>query len=345
VNIGLLSPFPPEKDGIALYSQGLLSALQEHGVRVTSIGRKQSEADYHLDFRSLLLAKSIKGIAKKEGMDILHIQYNPTYFSKFLLNSNMIACLRGKAKAVVTMHEVRYGVKGMKERIIDGIDKSIIRNAKAVIVHTPRQKQMLEKRHGAGNVHVIYHGLCIKRPPKPQGGKNLLVFGMISRGKGVPYAIRAMEHLSGFSLTVAGRFIDRRAEEEVKEALSTAEGNVRTDFGWISEEKKEQYYLNADIVILPHLWAPYQSGILHNAVSYGIPVVATKAGALAEMAEAFGFGEIVRQGDPKAIADGVRRICDGYSTYAKGIIGYQKEAEWSHVARKHISVFENVAKE
>ncbi len=335
--IGLLSPFLPEKDGIAIYSDNLLNGLGKNKNEVVTIGRRGSKADYSLDFKSFQLKNSLKKIIKKEKLDALHIQYVATFFSK-LINLNLIQALDQNIPVIITLHEVHYSIRNFKDKVLEIIERLIIKKCKLVIVHTPKQKEFLEKKYKAKNILHIYHGLRLN-PAHKRKDKNILCFGMISKGKGLKYLIKAMDYLPNCKLTIAGKFTEQKTEKEIKTQLKNSKSNIKTDFGWIDEDKKVDYYKNADIVVLPHIWAPYQSGILHNAVAWGLPIVVTKIGALHEMVDLFKFGEIVKPKNPKLLAEGISKVFKNYNYYKKGILAYKKVANWPKITQKHLEVY------
>ena len=111
-----------------------------------------------------------------------------------------------------------------------------------------------------------------------------------------------------------------------------------------SEHRKADYYKNADLVVLPHIWAPYQSGILHNSIAWELPVVVTRVGALYEMVELFKFGEIVKPRSPKSLADGIRKVFKEYKNYKAGINKYRKIANWKQIGKEHLSLYARLTK-
>jgi len=152
-----------------------------------------------------------------------------------------------------------------------------------------------------------------------------------------------MRSLPDFKLVVAGRAVKRPYKELlIKEAKGLS--NVKLNIGWIPEKVKQKYYEKTDIVVLPYVWAPYQSAVLHDAFSYGLPVVVTKAGAVWEIVKVFRCGEVVEAGSPKAIADGVKKVFLDYNYYKKGIAQYREEANWRQVAKKHSNLYSRLYK-
>jgi len=341
LKIGLVSPFLPEKDGIAIYSDNILNGLNSKKKNIVTIGRKGSQADYLINFKSFSLKKNLEKIIKREKLNLIHIQYVPTLFGKYNLNYNLIRALDVSIPVIVTLHEVHYSNKGMRNKILGLIERAIIKKVNSIIVHTPKQKSFLQKKYRKNNIFVIYHGLRLNQIPKRKPQKKLLCFGMISHGKGVPYLIKAMEYLPNYNLMIAGKFVDKQIEKDVKDALKNST-NVNTDFGWISEEKKETYYKKSNAIILPHIWAPYQSGILHNAVAWGLPVVVTRTGALYELVELFKFGEIVKPKNAKAIAEGIKQISKNNKKYQIGIKKYRELANWQKIAQEHLKIYKKL---
>jgi glycosyltransferase involved in cell wall biosynthesis len=343
LKIGLLSPFPPEKDGIAIYSDNILRGLNKNRKNIVTIGRKGSKSKHIINFKSFSLKKDLEKIIKKEKLSLIHIQYVPTLFGKYNLNYNLINALSLPIPIIITLHEVHYSNKGIKNKILGHIEKKIIEKANKIIVHTPKQKEFLTKKYKTNKIIVIYHGLRLNKIPKKEIKKNILCFGMISHGKGATYLIKAMKYLQDYNLTIAGSFVDKKTKKEVLSAIETSKARIKTDFQWIDEEKKEKYYKNADIIALPHIWAPYQSGILHNAVAWDLPVVVTKVGALYEIVELFKFGEIVRPKNPKSLAEGINKVFKNYNNYKKGLDKYRNCANWSKIAMEHLTLYKKVS--
>jgi len=223
-----------------------------------------------------------------------------------------------------------------------GLSILIVKKASLVIVHTEEQQKYLSSIYNAKNIQHIFHGLNLNKIPKKPNPKNLLLFGMISKAKGVIYLIKAMSMLPEFNATIAGNFVTQEDKDEILAAIKQ-HPKIKTNFQWIDEEQKKEYLSNAGIVVLPYLWAPYQSGILHNAMSYGLPVVVTKVGSLYEIVEKFKIGEIVQPKSSKSLAEGIRKVTRNYSKYKKGILKYRSLANWERVAAKHYELYIKVS--
>ncbi|MBR9699257.1 glycosyltransferase family 4 protein [Candidatus Woesearchaeota archaeon] len=337
MKIGMLSRFPPEKDGIGIYTEELVQALRKK-VKVIKIGSLHSDADYCLDMKSSLLHEKLKHIIKKEQLDLLHIQYIAPFYSK-MLNYNLLKALKQAIPVIVTLHEVQYHTETIKQMALAKIEGLVVKRASRVIVHTERQKAFLEKKYAVKNVKNILMGFNMEEMSRK--GKNLLFFGMISREKGIPYLLKAMSLLKGFHLTVKGNPISNQIGEEIHNELRRCE-EVDYELGWIPDKEKQASFRKANIVVLPYTWGPYQSAVIANAMEYGLPVVVSKVGAIWELVEENGLGEVVSPRNPKQIADAIKEVYINYPSYLKTIAAFRKKANWSQSAEKHYQIYKNV---
>ncbi len=348
MKIGMVSKFPEQEDGIAIYSESLCKALENYGISVVRIGDKGSTtANYKADFKSWLLKWQLQGIAEQEKLDLLHIQYIAPHFGKYTLNLNLLLALSQEVPVVVTFHEVHTTTANVKEKILSWLQKKITQKSSAVIAHTKQQKEFLQLKYRKKPAYAVYHHLIIKlMPMRTPKDKNILLFGMLSYGKGAEYLIRAMGELPSFNLTVAGKAINTDYENLIKAAAAeNNSGNVRLDIRWVPEDEKWKYFERADIMAFPYVWAPYQSGTLHNAFAFGIPVVVTDIGPLAEIVKEFRCGEVVKQRSPKAIAAGIRKVHSNYGFYQRGVEKYREEAKLEKIAKKHAEIYAETLQE
>ncbi len=339
MKIALVSPLPPDKCGIAIYSNNLLRELKS-SVEVVTVGNRESDADSRIDFGAISLGGEIAKIVDREKASLVHFQYAAALFGRKTLNLNFIGALKQKVPVIVTLHEVQYEARSIKQRLLAWLERRIVSNSSKIVVHTQKQKDFLETKYKARNIARIYHGLEL-HPLAGKKGKSILFFGIISKDKGILHLVRAMKFLPDFSLNIVGSVADRNFEKELLKEIDGMK-NISYKFGWVSEEERWETYRKANIVVLPYLWAPYQSGVLHNSVSVGLPVVVTGTGALPEMVERFRLGEIVRPADGKALAEGIARAYLNYDSYKRGIHEYRKEAGWATVAKDHVRLYESI---
>ncbi len=349
MKIGMISKYLPEEDGIAIYAAELCRELQNAGIEIVKIGDKESTgANYTVDFKSWLLKWQLEKIIKKEKFDVLHIQYIAAHFGKWTLNLNLLLALGALGKQVpivVTLHEVHATAETTREKILGFLQKQITKKAAAVITHTRQQKEFLQLRHGKKESYAVLMGTELK-PMHKLTDKKLLFFGMLGHGKGAEHLISAMNELPDYKLTVAGKAVSSEYEKILREtAAQNKFGNVKLDIRWVPEEAKQKYMEEADIMVFPYVWAPYQSAAIHDSFSYGMPVVVTDAGAIGEVVKEFICGRVVEQRSPKALAAGIKAVHSNYETYQHGVAKYRQEASWEKTAQKHGEIYNQTLQE
>ncbi len=338
MKIGMVSRFG-EKDGIAIYSDNLVEALRKEGCEIITIGGKNSKSDYKVDLQSIRLKYIIADIILKEKLQLVHFQHiaERSYYGAHTLNLNFIHALSQKVPAAVTLHELHYLARNVKEHIVSKIEKAIIKKAAWIIVHTKGQQKFLQKK-GCENATVIRMGVKT-RPMHKLKGKNILFFGMISKAKGVNYLLEAMKLMPEFKLTVAGRIVEKSTG---KKLMENPPPNATLKFGWVDEEEKNELFHSNDILAMPYTDAPYQSAVLHDAMSYGLPVIVTRTGSIHDIVEEFNCGQVIEPANAKAISNAAKHCIENYSDYQKGIENYRKIANWQKSAQDHINVYKRL---
>ena len=74
--------------------------------------------------------------------------------------------------------------------------------------------------------------------------------------------------------------------------------------GWVSENKKEEIYKNSSIYVLPSYYEGMPRSIL-EAMSYGLPVIATSVNAVPDLVEDGKTGILIQPGDIDALANNI----------------------------------------
>lgn len=338
MKIGMVSRFLPEKDGIAIYTENLVKNLKN--TNIIKIGTLKSNAKYRLKFNSAYFCKKLKEIIKKERVELIHFQYIAPWYGKYSLNYPLVKALRTiKMPKIVTLHEVQYSNKGLKNKILERIEKKIVKYADKVITHTDQQAEFINKKYNINKAECVYMGVNIKKN-KPEKGKNILFFGMMGKGKGIVDLINAKTHLPDYKLKIAGRPVTKDYKKRILKAAKNKDIDIK--LGWVSEKEKDSLYKWANIVVLPYRWAPYQSAVLHDALSYSIPVVVTKIGAVWEIVDKFKAGTVIKPQKSREIVYGINTTLKNYNKYIKGIRNYQKKANWVNIGKKYVNIYKGI---
>lgn len=140
-------------------------------------------------------------------------------------------------------------------------------------------------------------------------GEQALRFGYIGRldpAKGVGALLGEFEEaaLPGAQLWVAGR-----GREEYEAALrQRAQGIQGVRF--LGQVRADEFYRQVDVLVVPSLWNEPLGGVVFEAMSHGLPVVAARRGGIPEMIRDEHNGLLIepsRQGD---LARAMRRLAN-----------------------------------
>lgn len=135
----------------------------------------------------------------------------------------------------------------------------------------------------------------------------ILFFGFVRRYKGLRYVLEAMGQLSQPPrLLIAGEFWEEETLYRNLIQQEHLEKQVTIHNRYIPNEEIEPYFVAADALILPYL-SGSQSGVGMIAMNYGVPIIATSIGGLAETVKQGETGLIVPPADSAAIADAIER--------------------------------------
>ncbi|MCC6004682.1 MAG: glycosyltransferase family 4 protein [Thermofilum sp.] len=169
--------------------------------------------------------------------------------------------------------------------------KLLSKNIDAFIVHTKLEKEWL-KTKGICNKKIF----LIRFPTIPQELLNyniqvenlgdVLYLGRIVYRKGIHILIKALSivkpHLEGIKATIAGpadqQYLNYLIELVEKYNLK----NNISFIGFVKEEEKHRFIRSHKIFVLPSL-KEYTPCVLLEAQALGVPVIATRVGAVPEM--------------------------------------------------------------
>ncbi len=156
-------------------------------------------------------------------------------------------------------------------------------------------------------------------PPVSEAGMTILSVGRLVERKGVRYLIEALQSLSpavAARLVIIGDGPEReRLESEARD------GGVadRVEFrGWVNPTELDQAYANADVFVLPAVVDARGDTeglgmVLLEAMTYGIPVVATPLGGITDIVENDMTGLLVAPNDAAALAGAISRLAQDHA--------------------------------
>jgi glycosyltransferase involved in cell wall biosynthesis len=208
----------------------------------------------------------------------------------------------------VRSHEPRPGESAAVRALLRAVDR--------VVVHTDEEAARARE---AGASDVRPAPLAPAYPDSVAAGAvarmslatppTALMLGLVRPYKGVDLAIRALASVPGLRLVVAGEFWVDPAELAELAGATGVRDRVELRPGYVDATDLPPLFAAADVVLLPYRTATgtQQAGL---ARAFGLPVVATRVGALAVDVRDDVDGILCDPGDVEALATAVRRALE-----------------------------------
>ncbi len=233
--------------------------------------------------------------------------------------------------------------------------RTTYRLSDALFVHSEGLREQLAEFLGEGHppIFVTPHGVSdpfaevhtVANPRERVQRRRLIFFGRIERYKGVEILLRAMEGLPDCTLTIAGEPVEPRYHKEIISLVrQLPPGQVELIDRFIEDDEVALLFEQCSLAILPYTSFSGQSAVLHDALAYELPVVATEVGALGENVRRWGIGKVVPPNDTVALAGAIREMLtlDRYSEASRAIDRIRREISWNRSAETTIEAYRSV---
>lgn len=173
----------------------------------------------------------------------------------------------------------------------------------------------------------------------------VLSFGMIRPDKRIDDIIRAVSHVDGVVLAIAG-MPSGVEEKEIRRWVQEAQVAERTvlHLRYIPEEDVATYFSAANVLILAHdRGFPGQSGPLHLACSFGVPVIVSDVGDIGRFVRETRVGEVFPPRDWKALSKRItgfhamgQHACQAYVTREQEVA---TRLSWDNAVERYLEVY------
>ncbi len=123
-------------------------------------------------------------------------------------------------------------------------------------------------------------------------------------------------------------------------STSFASDRIRFMNRYVSDHEVPQYFSAADALILPYIRAS-QSGVAHIGVAYGLPIIASQVGGIAESLSGYEGTTFVPPSDEQRLSRAMEQI------FQAGPTRYPvpEHLRWESVAEQYGSVISEMAEE
>jgi len=315
VKVLIVSPYPPDRCGIASYTVQVAATLRREGHDVDVVSPQPSAARYSAD-----CARTVRGVlrvlALSRRADRTVVEFFPDLLfrtmrrDQFIRHWPAVALLFGLGRRVeLVVHEAPYrslvGRTDVRGRIGRAMWRTLLTLPHTTSVHTEWERRQLVEATGvsADRIALLGHGASFLRRADPdrerarrelglrEGDFHFLSIGFLQPHKGFDRGVRALARLGAghVRLDVVGSIRvhspDVESHVELLRRLAAEVPGVRLHEGYVSDELFDRWIVACDALVLPYrdIWS---SGVLERAKLYGRPAVVSDAGGLGDQADA-----------------------------------------------------------
>lgn len=265
---------------------------------------------FHYPDYALPLAVKMAEVAKKEALDVFHVHYAIPHATSAYLAKKLLG--KSSPKIVTTLHGTDITLVGKDPGYFDIVKFSIEESDVVTAVSENLKERTIASFGIKRPIHVIPNFVALKkelvgtRPMKcsfAHADEKLIVhasnFRTVKRVEDVVAVFQKVEETIPSKLLFlgGGPEMERAWEEVQKRGLSK-----KVYFLGISREI-DPYLASADLFLLPSSEESFGLAAL-EAMAYGVPVVATRAGGIPEVVEDGVSGLLFPVGDIEAMAQG-----------------------------------------
>jgi glycosyltransferase involved in cell wall biosynthesis len=287
-------------------------------------------------FQNLSLLKHWENI-KSETVIVEDISQSSDLF---LFNAiiRVLRRLTGKRIYLLNVVQLTYSplMKDELRRMLTHFEESIfINSSDGIVVNSEFTKGLVRDVLWRDvDIVVAYPGLNVSGLNEdPRKGRSMKLYkerfrmifvGYVTRRKGVDTLLRALEILvkergiSQWSLDVVGDNVrERGLYQELKDYSDKAGLGDKVIFrGRVDGNELKDLYRNSDIFVFPSLWEGFGM-VLAEAMSFGLPIVTTDAGAIPYLVKDGINGFLVPPKDPEKLATAIERLMNSPDLLAK----------------------------
>lgn len=252
-----------------------------------------------------------------------------------------------------------YDLASRKLRVLHGCSRwlshRIWRNSAGVVAVSSSLRDLGQAVFPDVNVSVIHNGVdapagasTAEAAPGTAGRFRVVSVSRLIPRKGIGDLLRAMQGLEDvdFELSIAG---SGHAEQDLADLAEELGIRERVTFlGYQSEAEVRQLYASADAFVLPTHSDAFANVIL-EAMSAGLPVIATDVGGAPEAIEHGINGLLVKPRDPQAIGEAIRRLAGDAALRRRmssaNLARVRRQFTWPAIARQYRDVYASAVKQ
>ncbi len=248
--------------------------------------------------------------------------------------------------AVVTVHDLAFEDEpqwmGLRDRLVFRafVLRAARRAARVITGSESTRRDLLSRGIPAERIAVVPNGVGAPfGPDGPQvnGRPYALVVGSLEPRKDPVTAIEGLALLDSDELRLVFAGPDKGEGSAARAAAQRCRVDGRVEFkGHVSSEDLAALYRGAECLVFPSRHEGFGLPVL-EAMACGTPVVATRAGALPEVAGDAAI--LVEPGNPVELAGGIERALADRERLVGAGLERARQFTWAETARRTLNVY------
>ncbi len=315
MKVAIIGTYPPQKDGIGIYSSRIAEVLKraEHKVRVFSFKGNERGDDIlgclskHNPFSYISTAFKLHRFKPdKVLIQFEYVHYNLLFFPMLLLWLKLLGY-----KINFMVHTIAPYNKGWKAWVIRMVHLCLFLFTDKVFLHTQVAKQkLLQSTWIKPSIEVLPIAIPIRQVKQKLSGNQLMIFGFISSDKGIDLACKAVGGLD-VKLTIAGTvnpYAMKKQYSYLKEIKQLVKGkkNITLINKYTSDKDKDALFRKTDFFLLPYRFIE-QSAVMTEVWGYGkIPICSDIPSFKEEVKDKYGV--LFKSGSVADLRQKIKRI-------------------------------------
>lgn len=293
----------------------------------------------------VLVSNHIKRLKllKKYRPDIVSIQQVIPIFDQHVFRK-----ISKKYFLSITVHDVIPPQKSLLWSL-----KSLRRtynHANNLIVHSESNREIARKllKLKSENIKIIPHGVEISnvKISKIDARKHLglddcftlLFFGAIRESKGLNILLNALVGLN-VQIVIAGK-LHENSFAHYDECIKINNINAKKFIKYIPDEDVPYFFTSSDYLCLPYLDFNSQSGVLMQAITYNIPVIASDVPTFQNFISENGIGVTFINGNSSDLTRIINELMQSNDKdFKKNISDCREKFKWENVSDRYMELF------
>ncbi len=237
-------------------------------------------------------------------------------------------------------------------KFLTPVIKVIWKNASLVVSNSEGLKNLALKSKSEQEIEIIYNGVDIEefKPgldiEYPSEAFRIICVSRITGRKGIQYLIEAVSRLISKYPQIQLQIVGEGDEKKnlVEQAKKLKLENIVEFCGLIEHNKLPIYYQDADIFVLPSLNEGMSNTML-EALSSGLPIIATDTGGTRELVREGVNGFVVKMRDSDDIAQKIEKLIQNEDLRRNMAIESRKIAEkfsWKNIAGQYLAIYKKI---